>query len=215
MSRGLDGTTKRGFVLLALVLFVGVSRYSDAQTRMPPIPADKLTEAQKLAFEDFRSVRGREPYGPFIAELRSPEIIKLLSRLGDYTRFKTALSLRLTELVIIMTARHATQEYVWHSHYGIAVKAGLDPAIIKAIGERRRPELDEEAQIVYDFCTELFTAETVSDATYARAVSKFGEKGIIDMLGIVGYFSFQALILDTVRFPAPKSDAPAMVSGPG
>ena len=130
--------------------------------------------------------------------------------LSDYLRYNSTLPPRLSEFVILMTARQWTQAYVWNSHYTLAIEGGLNPEIAKAIIDRRRPErMADDEEILYDFCMELHRNQTVSDAVYARAVSKFGEQGIVDTVSITGYYTLISMITNTVRTPLPAGATPA------
>jgi 4-carboxymuconolactone decarboxylase len=187
---------------------------ADAQDRMPPIPADKMTEAQKQAVAEFTAARGTLS-GPWVALLRSPEVVNRARGLSDYLRFKSVLPPRLSELVILITARQWTQQYEWNAHQALALKGGLSPAIAKAVAEGRRPEhMAEDEEVAYDFCMELHRNHSVSDATYGRALSKFGEQGIIDMIGLNGYYTLIAMVLNTARTPLPPGAAPALAPFP-
>jgi len=177
-----------------------------AQDRMPPIPADKYTEAQKKAAEEFAAGRGYEVRGPWVPLMRSPEVLLRAKAMGDYLRFKNVLPPRLSEMIILITAREWTQQYEWAAHHEIAIKAGLKPEIAAAIAEARRPAgMAEDEEIVYEFCTELHRTKRVRDATYQRAVAKFGEQGVIDMVGVNGYYTFLAMALHTARTPVPAN----------
>lgn len=186
-----------------LLLVVGAVA---AQDRMPPIPKEKMTDAQKKALDEVtsgpRGAGGAE--GPFIPELRSPELMSRLQKVGEYLRFHNTIGSKLTEFIILLTARQWTQQYEYNAHEPLALKAGVKPETISAIAEGRRPEgmaPDEEA--AYDFCAELRQNQSVSDATYARAVSKFGEQGVVDMTGLVGYYTTLAMIMNVARSPLP------------
>jgi 4-carboxymuconolactone decarboxylase len=158
-----------------------------AQDRMPEIPAEKMTEAQKQATAEFTAGRGSPPMGPFIALLRSPEVMLRAKAMGDYLRFKSVLPPRLSELAILITARQWTQQFEWSLHSAIAVKAGLSSEIVKSIGEGTRPpRMTDEEAIVYDFCLELHHNKSVSDGTYERALSKFGEQAVL--MGTIRFF---------------------------
>jgi 4-carboxymuconolactone decarboxylase len=173
--------------------------------RMPEIQADKMTEEQKKAAAEFAAGRGVAVFGPFVPLLRSPEVMLRAKAMGDYLRYKSVLPPRLNEFAILITARQWTQGYEWAIHHPIALKAGLKPEIAQAVAEGRRPQnMPEEEEIVYEFCTELHRNQSVTDATYARALSKFGEQGIIDMTGVNGYYTFLAMVLNTARTPLPK-----------
>src|SRR5262249_30232971 len=127
-----------------------------SQDRMPAIPADKLTEIQKRAAESFAEGRGYQIRGPWVPLLRSPEVMLRTKAISDYLRFKNVLEGRLIEMAILITAREWTQQYVWNSHYPLALKAGLKREIADAIADGRRPAAmapDEEA--AYDLATEI------------------------------------------------------------
>ena len=200
------------FVLFS---FVVTADMATAQDRLPPIPPDKMTAEQKKAVEEFAAARNAPLSGPFIPMLRSPEVMTRARAMGDFLRYKSSFPPRLSEFVILMTARQWTQQYEWNTHYDIAIKAGVKVEVAKAIAEGRRPEgLAEDEQILYDFCSELQHNGTVTDATYARMLSKFGETGIIDGAGIVGYYSFLAIMLNIARTPADPSAAPILTPFP-
>jgi 4-carboxymuconolactone decarboxylase len=199
------------FVLAVCLMGAPVS----AQDRMPPIAADKLTDAQKKAIEEFRAARNADVTGPFVPMLRSPEVMSRARAMGDYVRFKSALPPRLSEFVILLTARRWTQQYEWNAHQPLALQAGVSRDVVAAIAEGRRPErLSEEEEILYAFCDELEGNHSVSDATYARAVAKFGEGGVIDAVGITGYYTMLAMVLNTARTPLPDGSRPALAPFP-
>ena len=200
-------------LLLCVVIALGAVAW--AQDRMPPIPADKMTPEQKKAAEEFAAGRGTPVFGPFVPLLRSPEVMLRAKAMGDYLRFKSVLPPKLNEFAILITARQWTQQYEWDVHYPIALKAGVEPEIAKALQEGRRPQgMSADEEIVYDFCDELHRNQSVSDTTYGRAVSRFGEQGVIDMLGVTGYYTFLAKVMNTTRTALPKDHQPALPSMP-
>ena len=206
-------TTRRLAVFAGLLLFSFTANAS-AQNRMPPIPADKMTEAQKKAAAEFEAARGTLS-GPWAVILRSPEMINRARGLSDYLRFNSSLPPRLSEFVILITAREWTQQYEWNAHHPLAMKGGLNPEIAKAVADGRRPEkmADDEAAL-YDFCIELNRHRSVSDATYARALAKFGEQGLVDAIGLSGWYTLVAMVLNTARTPLPADAAPALAPFP-
>jgi 4-carboxymuconolactone decarboxylase len=178
---------------------------------MPPIPADQLTPAQKQAIEEFKAARSAEISGPFVPLLRSPEVMTRARAMGDYLRFKSTLPPRLSEFVILMTSRQWTQNYEWNAHEPLARRAGVKPELIAAIAEGRRPAgMAEDEEILYTLCDELHRNQSVSDATYARAIAAFGEAGVIDAIGITGYYTMLAMVMNTVRTPLPDGAKPAL-----
>jgi 4-carboxymuconolactone decarboxylase len=206
-------TTRRLAVFAVLLLFSFTTNAS-AQNRMLPIPTDKMTEAQKKAAAEFEAARGTLS-GPWAVILRSPEMINRARSLSDYLRFNSSLPPRLSEFVILITAREWTQQYEWNAHHPLAVKGGLNPEIAKAVADGRRPEkmADDEAAL-YDFCIELNRHRSVSDATYARALAKFGEQGLVDAIGLSGWYTLVAMVLNTARTPLPADAAPALAPFP-
>jgi 4-carboxymuconolactone decarboxylase len=186
-----------------------------AQDRLPPIPPDKMTPEQRQAVEEFRAARNADVSGPFMPLLRSPEVMNRARAMGDYLRFKSVFPPRLSEFAILITARQWTQNYEWDAHYALALKGGLREDIARAVAEGRRPErMAEDEEILYNFCTELHQNKSVSDATYARMLKAFGEQGIIDAIGISGYYTLLAMALNTARTPVPAGRAPALAPFP-
>ena len=186
-----------------------------AQDRMPPIPADRLTDAQKKAMAEFAAARQTELSGPFWPLLRSPEVMNRARAMGDYLRFTSVLPPRLSEFAIIITARQWTQNYEWDVHAPLAQQGGLKPTIIAAVAEGRRPDgMADDEDVLYVLCDELHRNQSVSDATYARAVKTFGEQGVIDILGISGYYTMLAMVLNTSRTPVPAGHTPALRAFP-
>jgi 4-carboxymuconolactone decarboxylase len=191
-----------------------VSQRGGVEARLPPIPPEKMTEAQKKAVVEFEAARGALT-GPWAVMLRSPDMINRARGLSDYLRFKSSLPPRLSELVILITAREWTSQYEWNAHQPLAMKGGLKPEIARAIAEGRRPETmaaDEAA--LYDFCTELHRHRSVSDATYARALAAFGEQGIVDAIGLSGWYTLVAMVLNTARTPLPAGASPQLAPFP-
>lgn len=186
-----------------------------AQDRMPPIPVEQMTDAQRKAVAQFEESRGSELFGPYVALLRSPELMSSAETMGEYLRFRSALPRPLNELAILITARQWTQQLEWNIHYREAMRAGLGPDVAEAIAEGRRPpSMSSDEEIVYEFCTELLRNRCVSDRTYARAVSRFGEHGTIDMVGVVGYYTLLAMVLNTARTPLPPGTPPPLADVP-
>src|SRR5262249_44795940 len=156
----------------------------------------------------FAEGRGYAVRGPFVPLLRSPEVMLRAKAMGDYLRFKSTLGPRLNEMVILITAREWTQQYEWNAHHPIALKAGLRPEIAAAIAEGYRPAaMAEDEEIAYDVATEILRLKRVSDPTYRRAGAEFGEQGVIDLLGVVGYYNFLAIVMNATRTGLPEGAA--------
>ena len=201
--------------LVLVVAVCGAAVSAGGQDRMPPIPVDKLTNAQKQAIDEFKAARSVDISGPFVPMLRSPEVMSRARALGDYLRFKSSLPPRLSEFVILLTARRWTQQYEWHAHQPLALQGGLRAEIVTAIADGRRPAaMAEDEDAVYTLWEEVQRTQGVSDATYARAVGKVGEQGVIDVLGITGYYTMLAMVMNTTRTPLPDGVKPALAPFP-
>ena len=189
-----------------------------AQDRMPPIPADKLTPAQKKSVELLAATpRGAAGAGgPFVPLLRSPELMNRLQAVGEYLRFNNSLPQKLVEMAILMTARQWTQQYEWNAHHPLALKAGLKADVAAAIAAGRHPEgMADYEDMVYNFVSELLQNRSVSDPSYARLLAKFGEQGVVDTAGLIGYYATLAGILNVARSPAQSdSTAPKLAPFP-
>jgi 4-carboxymuconolactone decarboxylase len=183
-----------------------------AQDRMPPIAPEKMTPAQKKAVADYKDLRKADLVGPpWTVLLRVPDLIVPSLELRLHNLNDSALSRKLTEMAILIAARHWTNNFEWNSHNPLATTAGLDGSIIAAIADGRRPEkmADDEA-ILYDFCAELLHNQSVGDATYARAVAKFGEAGVVEAASLEGYYSYLSMVMNTARSPLRTGDSPAL-----
>jgi 4-carboxymuconolactone decarboxylase len=183
-----------------------------ADDRLPPIPADKMSEAQKKAAAEVTAPRGGEIPGWLVALSRSPQVMTRTKSLGDYVvREKKTLTPQLTELAILIVARQWTQQYLWNSHRPAAIRTGLDGRVVDAIAQGKKPEaLSEDQQTMYDFSTELLNNHEVSDATWSRAISRFGEEGVIDTEGLLGYYILLSMALNTGHTPLPDGAKPQL-----
>ena len=206
-------TVVPSLVVVAAVFVAAAS--AGGQDRMPPIPADKLTDAQKQAVAEFKTARSATVSGPFWPMLRSPEVMSRARAMGDYLRFRSSLPPRLSEFVILLTARKWTQQYEWNAHQPLAIQGGLRAETVKAVAEGRKPAgMAEDEEAVYTLWDELQRNQSVSDAGYARAVSTVGEQGVIDVLGITGYYTMLAMVMNTTRTPLPDGVKPPLAPLP-
>lgn len=186
---------------------VGATRvtYALAPERMPVIPAAQMSDAQKAAAAEIAAGPRGEVKGPFVPLMRSPEFMRRVQKVGEYIRYVCPLDPRINEFTAIIAARHWNQQFEWWAHYPKAVNAGLKQAIADAVGEGRRPAgMADDEEIVYDLLTEVLNYKGASDHTYARAVAKFGEAGLIDILGIAGYYAMLAMVMNVARTAVPE-----------
>jgi 4-carboxymuconolactone decarboxylase len=179
--------------------------------RLPPIPAPEWTDAQRQAAQEIVNGPRGALYGPFVPLLRSPELMGHAQRLGEYLRYRSAIGTRLTELAVLVTARAWDQQVEWAIHAPIALQAGIGADVIDAIARRERPQAmaaDEEA--VLDFCAELQRDKRVSDRVYQNALALFGEQGVVDLMGVNGYYTFLAMLMNAAQTEVPPSSAPPL-----
>lgn len=180
---------------------------SDERFQLPS--ADAMTPEQKrMANAIVAGPRG-SLRGPFPVFIHSPAMGDLAQRLGAYVRFESAVPATLRELAILMTAQFWTAQYEWYAHRELALKAGLNPAIVDAVAAGRQPaDLSREERIVYDFANELLTTKQVSDPTFAAVKAAFGQQGVVDLIGTMGYYSLVAMALNVNRTALPPGAVP-------
>ncbi len=172
--------------------------------RFQPLQWEELTPEQQTMVNDLLSGTRTSLGGPFNVLLRSPEMGNLAQKLGEHIRFRSSLPARLNEMAILMTAKWWSSQYEWYAHRPLAVNAGLSEGIIEAIRGGRRPErMRPDEAVVYDFSTELRDRRRVSDATFARAVERLGEQGVVDLIGVMGYYDLVSMALNVDRYPLP------------
>jgi 4-carboxymuconolactone decarboxylase len=186
--------------------------------RFKLIPPEELTPEQKEVADAIRSgpraaVKSSSAAkpgplgGPFNVWLRSPGVGNIIQNLGAEIRFRSSLPTKLNELAIIVTARHWTCQYEWFAHHRLALEAGLDPAIGEDIAQGRRPaKMDADERIVYDFSRELHETQGVSDATFKTARERFGERGVVDLIAVNGFYGLVSMALNVDHTPLPAGE---------
>ena len=186
-----------------------------AEERFSELRLDRLTpEQQQMATTLVTPPRtgGLINTGPFNAYARSPGLGILLLQVSDYVRFNSSLPPRLSEFAIMIAARQWSQSYEWRAHYPLAIKGGLDRQILVDLGAGNKPQgmKDDEAAL-YDFCTELYRDKDVSDGAFKAAHAKFGERGIMDLIGIIGYYDIASMALIVQRTAGKAGDEPPLL----
>lgn len=177
-----------------------------AADRLPPIPSQLWTPKQREAAQEIIDGPRGALISPFIPLLRSPELMSHAQRMGEYLRYRSAIGLRLSELAILVTARHWDQQAEWAIHAPIAAREGIPPDAVAAIACGEQPaSLAHDEAVVHDFCVELHRTKQVSEPTWARAIAAFGEEGAVDLVGICGYYAFLAMVMNAAQTPAPAS----------
>jgi 4-carboxymuconolactone decarboxylase len=179
--------------------------------RFKPLTYDEMTPAQKTMIEHLLSGPRAGADGPFNVLLRSPEMGDLGQQFGASTRFNSSVPRKLNELAIIMTARYWTSQYEWQAHHRAALQAGLSPAIADAIAQGKRPmAMQKDEEVVYNFCSELLETKQVSDATFNATRDSLGERGVVDLIGVMGWYHTVSMLLNTDRYPMPEGAQPEL-----
>ncbi len=198
-----------------------------ADRRFPQIPEDQLTPEQRAVVDSIRSgprsklstSSASKPGpigGPFNVMLRSPVIGMLIQKLGGEIRFNSVISGKLNELAILVTARHYMANYEWNAHCKLALQGGLNPAIAQAIAEGREPQgMDADETLVYEFSKSLHNNHGASDALFEKVKARFGERGVVDIIAVNGYYSLVSFLLNVDKTPLPAGVKPALAPLPG
>ena len=179
--------------------------------RVRDLTPEQMTSAQRRVAEAAAAGKRGSVPAPLRAWLHSPEMGDLAQRLGEFLRYDTSLGPALSELAILVTARFWTSHYEWHAHKRLALKAGIDPAVIGDIAARRAPALaDPKAQAVYDYATALHERHEVSDATHAAALAALGEAGVVELVGLLGYYTLVSMTLNAFQIGLPEGEPPEL-----
>jgi 4-carboxymuconolactone decarboxylase len=196
--------------LIAGLLSVG----AQAEERFSALQLDQLTpDQQTMATMLATPPRNNKlNTGPFNAYARSPGLGVLLLHVSDFVRFNSSLPPRLSEFAIMIAAQKWTQLYEWRAHYPLAIKGGLDRQILVDLGAGNRPQaMKDDETALYDYCTEMYRDRNVSDATFKSAVAKFGERGIMDVIGIIGYYDMVSMALIVQQATGKPGEEPPLL----
>jgi 4-carboxymuconolactone decarboxylase len=203
------------FISIAVSCVLSVAFLSaHAQTpRFKPLVESEMSEAQLKVVRDVAGgARGRfNPDGPTALFLRSPELANRTQGVGEYLRFNSSLPLRLNEFAILITARQWNAQIEWFIHQPLALKAGLAREVADDLAQGKRPAgMKEDEAVVYQFCKELHETKKVSDATFKAMLDKFGERGVIDLIAVTGYYTMLAMVLNVAQQPLPGGASPPL-----
>ena len=211
---------RRVWIVVCLVVFSLMAAQAQAPSardiqlvgdRFKPLEWDEMTPAQKTMMEHLFAGERRGAGGPFNVLLRSPEMGDLAQQFGASMRFHSSLPKKLNEMAIIITARHWTAQYEWTAHRKAAAEAGLSESIIQAIAAGKRPSsMDPAETVVYNFGNELLNTKQVSDPMFKAAVDKFGERGVVDLIGVMGYYQLVSMLLNVDRYPLAPGEKPEL-----
>jgi 4-carboxymuconolactone decarboxylase len=179
--------------------------------RFKPLKYDEMTPEQKTMVDHLLAGERGGVRGPFNALLRSPEVGDRAAEFGGAMRFRTGLPRDVAETVIIMVGRYWTAQYEWNAHKAAALQAGVDPAIVDAIANGRRPAgMKRDIEIAYNLIHELLTTHQVTDAAFQAAKDRYGERGVVDILGLAGWYGLVSMVLNVDRYPLPEGVQPEL-----
>jgi 4-carboxymuconolactone decarboxylase len=172
--------------------------------RFPELPPEQLSDAQRRVHAAIAGGPRGGVRGPFNALLRSPELADRVQQLGAYLRFGTSLPARLNELAILINARFWGSQYEWYAHRPLALEAGLAASIADDIAAGERPAaMQEDEAVVYDFCTALHARHVVDDGLFARTTGALGDRAVMDLIGVSGYYTLVSMVLNVAEVPLP------------
>ena len=184
---------------------VALEKQEETDMRLKLLSPGEMNEAQKQTYDEaIAGKRGSAP-APMMAWLNSPEMAKHATRLGAFLRFDTMFPAKLSEIAILVTARHWTSHYEWYAHKRLALKGGMDPKIIEDIRDRRTPHFDDpRGQMIYDVARSLHEGHGVAKGLYDEAVKVLSERGIVEIIGLCGYYTMVSMTLNTFEFDLPE-----------
>lgn len=172
--------------------------------RFKPLTYDQMTPEQKTMTDHVLAGARGSMAGPYNVLLRSPEMGDLAQQFGAHMRFRSSLPIKLNELAILMTAKFWNSSFEWYAHRKFGLEAGLSPHLIDKIAAGQRPPLDPDEETIYNFCDELLNTRRVTDATFLRAKEKYGERGVVDLIGVLAYYHLVSMVLNVDRYPLPE-----------
>jgi len=186
-------------------------------TRLPALPREQMDAQQQAMLDAILNGPRKNLNGPFAAWLHSPQLGELAQRLGAYCRYDTGLSLRHSELAILVTAAQWQSQAEWHIHLPIALAAGVPAAQAEQIRLRQIPVFAEQGDhLIWLFALELYRDKRVSDATYAACCQQFGLPVLVNLVGLLGYYALVAMTLNVFDMRAQgQTELPFVEPQPG
>ena len=175
--------------------------------RLKLLSPGEMSEDQKQTYDESIAGKRGKPPAPMMAWLNSPEMACHATRLGEVLRFDTIFPAKLSEIAILVTARHWTSHYEWFAHKRLALKGGVDPKIIDAIRDRRTPVFDDpKGQMIYEVSKSLHEGHGLSKSLYDDAVKLLSERGLVEIIGLCGYYTLVSMTLNTFEFDLPAGE---------
>ena len=184
-----------------------IEKQGETDMRIKLLPPGEMNPAQKEIYdESVAGKRGAAP-APMMAWLNSPDMARHATRLGEVLRFDTIFPPKLSEIAILVTARHWTAHYEWYAHKRLALKGGLDPKIIEDIRVRRIPTFDDpKARMIYEVAKSLHEGHGVARGLYDEAVEVLTLRGVVEIIGLCGYYTMVSMTLNTFEFQVPGGE---------
>lgn len=180
-------------------------------TRTTYLKPDEMSAEQRRIYDDIRASRGTWLNGPFAPMLHQPKLAEPTHLLGEFVRYNTSLEPRLTELAILLVARYQDCEFEWYQHKRVALKTGIGVDIVDSVRRNEMPTgLNDRQDAVWHFTSELLQDRRVSDASYDRAKAMFSEVGVVELVGLIGYYTLIALTLNAHEVPLPAGVVPEL-----
>jgi 4-carboxymuconolactone decarboxylase len=174
-------------------------------TRPPVLDEARLTAAQQEVFDAIRAGPRGVVEGPLRVWLQSPALAETAQRLGAFCRYGTRLPARLSELAIITVGAHWRSGFEWYVHAPIAQRAGIPAEAIEAIRTDGAPALTQaDERAVYEFCRELLETRQVSDRAYDIAVRQLGLEAVVELVGLLGYYTLISMTINAFHVPLPS-----------
>jgi 4-carboxymuconolactone decarboxylase len=192
-----------------------IEKQGETEMRLKLLSPGEMSADQKETYEESIAGKRGAPPAPMMAWLNSPEMARHATRLGGVLRFDTVFPPKLSEIAILVTARHWTSHYEWYAHKRLALKGGMDPKIIEAIRDRRTPHFDDpRAQMIYDVARSLHEAHGLTQTLYEEAVKVLTVRGLVEIIGLCGYYTMVSMTLNTFEFDLPEGEVSELASGP-
>ncbi len=170
--------------------------------RFRPLKYDDMTPEQKKMIDHLLAGERGGARGPFNVLLRSPEVGDFGQQFGGAMRFRTKIPRDVSETIIIMTGRFWMAQYEWNAHKAAALQNGVKPEIVEAIATGKRPTgMPRDMEVAYNFIDELLTTHQVTDATFGAAKERYGDRGVVDITGLSGWYGLVSMALNVDRYP--------------
>jgi 4-carboxymuconolactone decarboxylase len=183
---------------------ITIEKQEETAMRLKLLSPGEMSPEQKETYDESIAGKRGAPPAPMMAWLNSPEMARHATRLGEVMRFNTIFPAKLSEIAILVTARHFTAHYEWFAHKRLALKGGMDPKIADDIRDRRTPVFDDpKGKMIYDLAKSLHEGHGVAQGLYDEAVKVLTERGVVEVIGLCGYYTLVSMTLNTFEFGLP------------